>query len=268
MCSSDLGISGRRTGTGVRKDRVFSLDNGSDRYGYTRSSYWNSEQVDFDEGGFYVEISRYCVTDCPTESHQLPCSFLTLVKKFNSLVDEDKVDERLISDENIKVYGVKKASIGRYKKSEDWINLWDYMSEYIDKHYSKQLKHIKQQKINEDELSVFSEEDVWLKIYDVIKHQNNDASEFAGVVKIMTKIVNREIPDNLKDVCFYIRKSYEGDIEPITTTSNLDKKHEELMNKYPMLTIIFLGRRGYYSNQDQMTKKQWEYVSEYIELLS
>lgn len=113
-------------GSGVRKDKVFKYSSN----GYSKSSYWDSTEIDFDAGGVYVEVNRYnCVNKSAVKYGEVDGSLLkSLLNKLASLVGEDDVPE---------IYGVKTAIVDRYKKNESWVSLFDYITQKIDSNAEK-----------------------------------------------------------------------------------------------------------------------------------
>ena len=243
--------SRRGSGTGVRKDKVLLFDK-QNITGSSKSDYWDSCDVDFDAGGIYVEISRYKVVDAPLDD---PFGLHKLIESLDEICDDD-----------INVYGVKTANVHRYEKSEDWVSLWDYISEYIDTNMKHEHKLLMQKKINMGVLYQLNfEYSVFISIYKYLKSD----TEFKILCKVFADMRQSAERDDLKSLASVVDRAnidYSGTIEPISSREHLEAKYEEALEKYPILKVAFANELSWSSEAFQsFGEDHWKIVADYVE---
>jgi hypothetical protein len=242
---------GRRSaGTGVRKDKVLKFDHSSSYS--SKSDHWDSCEVDFDNGGVYVEISRYNLVD-----HIFDLSALRSLRSDLNL---------LLDDGGLEIYGVKTASINRYKESDNWIELKDYAKEQLEIHKEKHEAVIRME-VNSQALG-----DVdfhWKSFEKLEEHLSQGAlKSFCLNIKEMEKSLKGEQPylSDVKNIAekFELELGYE--IEPILTTEKLESLYEEFFEKYEILKITFAAA-GYWSRgaYDSFDEEHWKIVAKFVE---
>ncbi|MHC4264332.1 MAG: hypothetical protein ACYSUK_00145 [Planctomycetota bacterium] len=75
--------------------------------------FWENCEVDLDDGGVYVEMCRYRSTYGP-HSDVLPYRVGCLIEQLNK------------AGIQIQVYGVRSQIAKKFRKSDDWVDLWTY----------------------------------------------------------------------------------------------------------------------------------------------
>ena len=242
------------SGTGVRKDKVLLFDKSGQAS--TNSEYWDSCEVDFDAGGIYVEISRYKLTSTSFDI-ETPCGLMQLIKSFD-----------IISEEDIKVYGVKSANVGKYNKSDEWMTLDEYISGYIDINMETEFKHLMQKKANSQELHELDfKYDPFIKLYEHLE-SDTELKTMCKVLSDMKKSADREDLGDLNIVINIANLKYEGDIVSISNKEHLEKKYEESLAKYPIIKLSFAKNGESWRHDwafDSYSDEHWKIVAEYVE---
>ena len=243
--------SRRGTGSGVRKDKVlkFDLEHGRS----SKSEYWDSCEVDFDTGGLYVEISRYNIVDF--EGTYEPTDLRSLITRVNDEFDLE-----------IELYGVKSANVSRYKKDENWTNLWDYLSDLVDD--NERLTKAKKIKVNRRALENVGFKHEFFSSLSEHLTADNDAKVFCKVIADMFKLYKDDSSRQFQGILRELKlENLTTDVKPISTTENLEKKYEEIKKKYPIVQIATGEGENYYSNAafKGFGESDWKIVAEYVE---
>ena len=248
---------GGRSGTGVRKDKVLKFD--SRDWHSSKSDYWDSCEVDFDNGGLYVEISRYNVVDFDaTEWSHVPMEPDDLKKLIQNINDEFSLD--------IEVYGVKSANISRYRKSDEWTNLWDYLPEVVSD--EDKMMAAKKAEVNSD---VMSDLDFHFRFFAELHEHlsvDSDIKTFCKVLSDMAKLHDDDSHRQFNDILRKLDIKNLVDVNPISTRENLEKKNEEIKQKYPITELSTNGETGYWGHKAAykgFEEGDWKIVAQYVE---
>ena len=245
--------SRRGTGTGVRKDKVLLLDKSSDFS--NNSQYWDSCEVDFDNGGLYVEINRYKTVDSGVPEH--PEMLRKSILCFDRLTDEDT-----------KVYGVKSANIDRYRQDENWISLSDHIQSVIQEEYSEEHKSVLRSKENDKQLTRAEIPERGIIELGKVLSNRGEVGEFCKVVSDMRKSADREDVEDIKKLLSYFDDIAKVEVKAIATDEILEKKYGELLEKYELLKVTFAsGGESYWCRRacDSFNEEHWKIIAKIVE---
>ena len=169
-------------------------------------------------------------------------------------------------DLEIDLYGVKSANVHRYKKDENWTSLWDYLSDLME----DDDKLIKAQKIQVNTKALHNVEFHYEFFSSLNEHLTlkNEAKEFCQVISDMFKLYEDKSSCQFQSILRELNlENLVTDIKPISTTENLEKKNEEIKQKYPIVQIATGEGESYYSRAafKGFGKSDWKIVAEYME---
>ena len=104
-------------------EKVFLF--GSSTKNYYKKGYWKVKDVDFDDGGYYVEINNWQTRKNNTDDsfHITGSSIINLISSLKELGITAPT-----------FYGVKSVAIKKYNKSDDWVNFFDYAEKEVNKY--------------------------------------------------------------------------------------------------------------------------------------
>jgi len=251
--------SGGRSSSGVRKDTIFKYK--YDKYNHTNSSYWISTEVDFDDGGIYVELNRYKVRKNNQTYFHDPEFLNRDISSVNELLGED-VDSPT-------VFGVKSAIIQRYVDSDLWISLDDFIKDVV-KSKSSKLKKLGIAKANVHSIDTFNETSSgvygWIEMskYDL----GDDINEFSSIIQKMKKC-SKYLEEN-RDLR-QLAREYDIKISgtPVFTSEELATLEKDLLESHPMLSVVVGASQvgGYYGRDcfEELLKKNAEVIKNYSE---
>jgi len=228
---------------------------------------WRDEQVDFNEGGYYVEINRYDIVLDGTRSHWVtPDHLVKLIKNHSS--NNDHVE--LIGDGSITegewnaapIYGIKSADVKKenFNAHGQWINLVDLAGSVVTAKYLDDIEP-------------------WYKDYVVWKRDSSDEVDKLGEILEHCSNAPQSLIEYVAENKFFsdrqeIKKMYSNacdtlDIEPPVTNSrevkngvDWEEKHEKVLDSFPLL-------RMYLDNRDFSRWDKEEYVefAKYIDMM-
>ena len=236
--ASSLEKAPSNASTGSRYSNTSQVFKHVDSYSNLRQyDYWSSCEVDLRDGGVYVEMCRYkCGAGDRKNLH--PQVVTNLIKQLEAI------------GEKVSVYGVRSQLVKKFKKSDDWVDLWTYAKNILtDKLVKDNLKiHL----ANVTEFDGFSH-DKWLSVGDCLSQKDKDSplAKFMDVLdelKKSTKFVSsskiyKRLADNLgvdiKGECKH----------------DLHKIEKDINSTYELLPLLF-----YRCNSEPDYKKLINYV--------
>ena len=241
-------------GTGVRKDTVLKYK--YEKYTYTLSGYWKSTEVDFDDGGVYVEINRYKVVQ--DDYNMEPSELNTYIKLIESQQPED-------TDE-LTVYGVKSAIVKRYKDHPDWISLDDMATEIVNSRTVK-MKNLGIANANRNVLGEFANEEAWaiMSKFDL----GYTVNEFSSVISSMGAS-ETYIKENrsLRELAFKCGIKISG--VPSFNEEELKQLEQDVLEPHPMIKVLIdaaENMNSYYRKEEfsSLVNENVQIIKDYVE---
>ena len=188
---------------------------------------WDREtKIDFNSGGFYVELNRYMCPDNDVEKHPYDINIIVKGLKALGITVPD-------------IYGVKTSSIDKYKKNDKWFNFFDWVRE--------QLKN----KLPNDFVVSIKKRNVYqahrknkflgLKLKDSehknIFSKNSPMKRFVSGIQSCQKSAEKEAKDisNVTRSFKILGLEIEGD----TSYQHYSDLEQQVEDEYPMLTYVY-----------------------------
>jgi hypothetical protein len=205
--------------------------------------YWKQIDVKVDDGGIYVELCRY---QAKNGGHnvvhpQQICEIINVLKRLGN---------------DIRVVGVRPQVAKQFRKSDDWVDLWDYTRHFIKQHFIQNdtARHI----ANIRSIFATKHAEDWLKLarHIVIHNKASAASKFFDAIReLQGSIDHRTITDDIKRLCNAANITTEK-VEPKYDLVTLEK---EVLRSYPMAALLI---QQSYNLDDTMVRE----ISSYINL--
>lgn len=105
----------------VREKKASLVKFNRKSWGKILANYWDSAEVDLDEGGIYVEINHYKVKNFNKREEMDPSELNRYLKNIESLVVDD----------DIEIYGIRSMDIPKIQRKGNWIKLDDYIRKVL-----------------------------------------------------------------------------------------------------------------------------------------
>tara|TARA_R110000765_G_scaffold259501_2_gene359683 strand:+ start:1278 stop:3416 length:2139 start_codon:yes stop_codon:yes gene_type:complete len=242
-------------GTGVRKDTVLKYSH--DRWTYTLSNYWKSTEVDFDDGGVYVEISRYRVVRGDGEN-MAPSELKAYIKQIEGQQGEEA--------DGLTVYGVKTAVVKRYEDHPDWISLDDMATDLVNSH-TVEMNNLGIANANKKVLSGFDNKESWniMAKFDLGVAINDFSSVVSAMFVCQTYI---EENSELRQLAFRCGVKISG--VPSFKEEELQQLEKDVFELHPMIKVLIAASNGmhnYHKNEKftDLVKENTQTIKDYAD---
>lgn len=218
-------------------------------------SYWNDgSNVNLEDGGIYVEINRYQVRnrDNPdlTEDPYKVGRIIQCLKKLGY---------------NIEVVGVRSGLAKKFKKSDDWVDIWTYAENVLDILMSK--NDFETHLSNVKEIQDFNYSKLLSKVFtEWITRSNIDVppGPFQDLILDFSEIdKSHDYVDNSRavdEIAGYI--GYKIDFN--SPSINLEERFNKMLDRYPMIKYTLDSS---WTNWFKKNNRQWDDIEKYIALV-
>lgn len=201
---------------------------------HAAQNYWVRSNDDSNTGGVYVVINRYSVLK--DEHSQHPRTLTHQLQLLGQLGFTQKI------------HGVAKANLNKLKKAGNWIEVWDYLDNCMEKLKKDGMveKAIDSTRLNH----VNYYNDIIVLDKSVKLNDNSPLKELADKIKSANKTKDDRVCFAFKRLCHYMGVELKPD-------ESLGQEKEEVMKKYPMLTMVGFNRN----------KQEWKAIEDYINMV-
>lgn len=200
--------------------------------GWRHYDFWDSATVNLNDGGVYVEMCRYKVWP-PSVKEKT-----NLTLQHPSVVGEI-IKALAAIGVKVDVYGVRSGLVKKFRKSDDWVDLWTFTKNTLQTLLSKNDmdKHV----ANAKEYQSFYNASAYNKLAEHFKpkHKTSQMAQFLELLdelKASTKLV----PQPGKYTSLADRVGYKFEVPK---THNLSQQEKALNLVYPMLSLV-VGNLG------------------------
>jgi len=217
-----------KTGAKGPRDNVFEFD--LTKASTSRSSarwakdWWKAVEVEFDDGGLFVELNSFKCRDAKgTEIQSVDIG--RMIKLLETLGVQ--VPEQLV--------GVKTAVCKRYRKSEDWEDVFDWIKRQFDDYLK--LKNVGEVLANIQEIERFNKEkyDNLFKTKSIVDLTTSPINDFYKKLTELDAVRKKESAacENAKVLADMLKYSLAGQAK-----YDLNAEEQKISSRYEMLEIL------------------------------
>lgn len=213
-----------------------------------KTEYWKNAEIDIEDGGIYVEFSRFSVKMGDTNEHRHPQDVYDIMNMLGKLgIDRPTV------------YGVKTAGLEDFQEHPEWTEFWDWAKAEVEKVVAGKDLYSKEKYRKElDNLGYtgyYSSRRLdLLYIHKLAKHCNDCTAlkKFSESVKVVEDLAKGwEDLRDMRGACAHFNIPIP---KANTQTFNLKSKEDLVYQTYPLLKTL----------SDTQVSKNYEHVGVYI----
>lgn len=211
-----------RTSNGVKIEAVSKFVGGS----YV-SRAWENQDKDLEDGGYYVELSRFQVKD--ENGEKVDNGVLkSIINALSHLMDEE-----------IEVWGVKTSSLDKVTEELGWKNFFVYAKEQFDilvqeESYSSNLGLIKENRSFLDNVSVFAN-DVAIKLIEIASPGTYLQELHKDYKSTILKDSEKKDIESIQSLCACLSKP---EIKPEPSKLKLAERWKKVEKAVPLLDAL------------------------------
>ena len=249
--ASSLPKAVRNPSTGTRYKNTAQVfeHKGSGRHGHRQHDYWESTEIDLEDGGVFVEVCRYSVNHYGVDGGEHPRELGALMVRMEHI------------GHPIKVIGVRSKLAKKFRESDDWVDVWTYAKNVFNNLLVK--GDLETDISNALEFNSFSNRDKFDKVSKYVTTGGPRHSLFARFIDTL-KILQKS-SKKIKETSKYTELASSLGINLQSKCAHdLDDMEETLRSIYPMLKVAFGRTHYYYGRGDDTNYKD---IGDYISLV-